>query len=87
MKVTSIPIIIGALGTFTKGMIPELVDLEIRGRAENIELLYSWDRPEYWEKSWRLKGSCCHSNLSERPSTNAEVKKKLSKNKIIVIYK
>ena len=31
MKVTMIPIVIGALGTVTKGLIKSLEDLEIRG--------------------------------------------------------
>ena len=34
MKVTVIPILIGALGTVTKGLVKELEDLEIRGRVE-----------------------------------------------------
>ena len=37
MKVTVIPIIIGVLGTVTKGLIQGLEDLEIRGRVEIIE--------------------------------------------------
>ena len=31
-------------------------------------------RPEYWEESWRLEKTCCHSISSERPSANADVK-------------
>ena len=37
MKVTVIPIVIGALGTVTKGLVQELEDLEIRGRVETIQ--------------------------------------------------
>ena len=37
MKVTVIPILIGALGTVTKGLIQRLEDLEIRGRVETIQ--------------------------------------------------
>ena len=37
MKMTVIPIVIGALGTVTKGSIQELKDLEIRGRMETIQ--------------------------------------------------
>ena len=33
-----------------------------------------WKRPEYWEESWRLEETCCHSISSERPSANADVK-------------
>ncbi len=36
MKVTIIPIVIGALGTVTKGLLLGLKDLEIRGRVETI---------------------------------------------------
>ena len=32
------------------------------------------DRPEYWEESWRLKETWCHSNFSEKLSANAGVK-------------
>ena len=37
MKVTFIPIIIGALGTVTKGLIKGLENLEIKGRVETIQ--------------------------------------------------
>ena len=37
MKVSFIPIVIGALGTVSKGLIKGLVDLEIRGRVETIQ--------------------------------------------------
>ena len=36
-KVTFIPIVIGPLGTITKGLIEELVDIEIIGRVEIIK--------------------------------------------------
>ena len=36
MKVTVIPIIIGALGTVNKGLVQETEDLEIRGRVQKI---------------------------------------------------
>ena len=35
MAVTVIPIVIGALGTISKGLIKGLEDIEIRTRAEN----------------------------------------------------
>ena len=37
MKVTMIPIVIGALGTVTKGEIQGLEDLKIKGRVETIQ--------------------------------------------------
>ena len=36
MKVTMIPIVIGALSTVTKGLVKGLEDLEITGRVETI---------------------------------------------------
>ena len=37
MKVTVIPIVIGAFGTVTKELVQGLVDLEIRGRVDTIQ--------------------------------------------------
>ena len=37
MKVTIVPIVIGALGTVTKGLLKVLEDLEIGGRVETIQ--------------------------------------------------
>ena len=37
MKVTVIPIFIGALGTVTKGLVQGQEHLEIRGRVETIQ--------------------------------------------------
>ena len=37
MKVTVIPIGTGVLSTIGKGLVQELVDLEIRGRVETIQ--------------------------------------------------
>ena len=67
MKVTILPIVIGAL-RFKKGM----EDLEIRGRVETTQTI-ALLRSEYWEESWRLEKTCCHSNSSERPSVSADV--------------
>ena len=69
--VTFIPIVIGALGTFTKGLIKRLVNLEIKGQVETIQTtaLLRWARILR-----RVLETCCHSNSSERPSANADVK-------------
>ena len=37
MKVTIIPIVIGAFGIVTKGLLKELEDLEIRGGIDTIQ--------------------------------------------------
>ena len=75
MKVTIIPIVIGASGTVTNALLKGLEDSEVGGRVETIQTtaLY-WERSEYWEESWRLEETCYHSNSSERPSDNADAK-------------
>ena len=37
MKVTIIPVVIGAFGTITKGLLKGLGDLEVGGRVESIQ--------------------------------------------------
>ena len=37
MKVTIVPIVIGTLGTITKGLFKGLEDLEVGGRVETIQ--------------------------------------------------
>ena len=37
MKVTIVPIVIGALGTITKGLLKGLEDLEVGGRVDTIQ--------------------------------------------------
>ena len=37
MKVTIVPIVTGALGTLTKGLLKGLEDLEVGGRVETIQ--------------------------------------------------
>ena len=39
MKVTIVPIVIGALGTITKGSLKGLEDLEVDGRVETIQMI------------------------------------------------
>ena len=70
MKVTSITIVIGVFGTVTKGLLKGLGD-----EWRPSKLQQYWERPEYWEESWRLEETCCHSNSSERQLTaNTDVK-------------
>ena len=74
MKVTIIPIVIGAFDTVTKGLLKGLEDLEVGGEWLPFKRQHYWERPEYWEEFGRLEKTCCHSNSSERPSANADVK-------------
>ena len=72
MKAEIIPIVIGAFGTVTKGLLKGLEDLEVGGRVVTNQQHY-WKRPEYWEESWRLEETCCHSISSVRPSAYTDV--------------
>ena len=54
-KMTIIPIVIGAFGTVTKGLLKWLEDLEVGGQVETI---HYWEWPEYWKESWRLEETC-----------------------------
>ena len=74
MQVTIIPIGMCAFGTVTKVLLKDLEDLEVSDEWIQTKLQHCWEWPEYWEESWRLEETCCHSNSSERPSANAEVK-------------
>ena len=38
MKVTIVPLVIGAFGTITKGLLKGLEDLEVGGRLETIQM-------------------------------------------------
>ena len=75
MKVTIIPIAIGAFGTVTKGLLKGLEDLEVGGRVETIQTTALLRTGQNTEKSsWRLEKTCCHSNSSGRPSAGADMK-------------
>ena len=80
MQATIIPIVIGVFGTLTKGLLKGLEDLEDGGRVETIQNY--WERPEYEEESWRLEETCYHSDSSEKPLANVDVK---SSNEWIII--
>ena len=74
MKVTIIPIVIGALGTFTKRMIQGFEVLEITGR---VEIVQTTDRPEYWGDLLSLK--------TQKKTICKRWYEKLLKSRIIVI--
>ena len=74
MKLTIIPIVIGAFGMVMKGLLNGLEDLKVGDRVETIQTTALLKRLEYWEESWRLEETCCHSISSERLSANADEK-------------
>ena len=61
------------LETVTKGLLKELEDSEVGGLVETIQITTLLRKA--WEESWRLEEICCHSDSSEKPSANADVKK------------
>ena len=71
IKVTIIPIVIGAFGTVTKGLLKGLDDLEVGGRVETIQTTALLRTARILR---RVLETCWHSNSSERPSANANVK-------------
>ena len=71
MKVTIVPIVIGAFGTITKGLLKELEDLEVGGRVETIQTTALLRMARILR---RVLETCCHSNSSERLSANVDVK-------------
>ena len=73
MKVTVIPIVIGALGTIPKVMIKELEELEIGGQVDTIQTTASLRLTRILKESWRLE-TCTPSDSRERPPGNACVK-------------
>ena len=74
MKVTIIPNLIGAFGKVTKGLLKGQDTEKLADEWRPSKLQHYCERPEYWEEFWRLEETCCHSNSSERPSANADVK-------------
>ena len=51
MKVTIIPIVIGAFGAVTKGLLKGLEDLEVGGRVETIQTTALFENGQNTEKS------------------------------------
>ena len=74
LLVTIIPIVIGAFGTVTKGLLKGLEDLELGGRVDTIQTTALLRTVRILKESWRLEETCCHSHSSEKPSANTDVK-------------
>ena len=74
MKVTIIPIVIGAFGTMTIGLLGACRIWKLAAEWRPSKQQHDWKWPEYWEESWTLEEICCHSISSERPSALADVK-------------
>ena len=68
---TIIPIVIGAFGTVTKGLLKGLEGLEVGGRVETIQKTALLRTARILR---RVLETCCHSDFSEKPSAIADVK-------------
>ena len=69
MRVTVIPIVIGAFGIVLKGL-EKRKKWKLEEESRPSKLQHCWDRPEYWEEPWGFEETCCHSAPSGRPSAN-----------------
>ena len=85
MKVTIIPVVIGAFVTDTKGLIKGLEDLEIRGWVETIQTIALLRMARILR---RVLETCCHSNSSEKPLANTDMKNSqgVNNNKYILVF-
>ena len=68
---TFIPIVDGAFGTVSKGLLKGLENLEIGGRVETIQSTVLLRTARILR---RVLETCCYSNSNERPSANVDVK-------------
>ena len=71
MQRTIIPILIGEIGTVTKGLVKGVEDLQVGGRVEIIQTTTLLRSGRILR---RVLETCCHANSSEKQSTNADVK-------------
>ena len=62
MKVRIVPLVIGVLGTITKGLLKGLEDLEVGGQVETIQMTALLRTARIPRRVWRLGVDCCYSN-------------------------
>ena len=74
MLVTIIPIVIGAFGTVTKGLLKGLEDLEAGGRVDTIQTTALWRTARILRIVLETWGDLLSLRLQEKPSANADVK-------------
>ena len=74
MKVTIIPIVIGAFGTVTKGLLKGLEDLEVGGRVETIQTTELLKTDRILRRVLETWGDLLSLNLQWKASAYADVK-------------
>ena len=65
MKVTIIPIVIGAFGTVTKGLFNGLGNFEERGRVETIQTTALLRTARILRRAWRLEETCYQTRVKD----------------------
>ena len=74
MKITIVLIVIGALGTITKGLLKGLEDLEVGGRVETIQMTALLRTARILRRVLETSGDLLSLRLHENSSANADVK-------------
>ena len=74
MKVTIVPIVIGAFGTITKVLLKGLEDLEVGGRVETIQTTALLKTARIQRRVLETWGDLLPLKLQWKPSANADVK-------------
>ena len=74
MKVTIILIVIGAFVPSPKDYYRDWRTWKMGDEWRSSKQQHYWKRSEYWEESWRLEETCCHSNSSEKTLAKIDVK-------------
>ena len=74
MKVTIVPIMTGAFGTITKGLLKCLEDLEVGGRVETIQIIALLRTARILMRVQETWGDLLSLKLRWKPSANTDVK-------------
>ena len=81
---TIVPIVIGALGTVTKGLLKGLEDLEVGGQVETIQMTALLRTARILRRVLETRGDLPSLKLQGKPSANTDVKnyKRVNNNNI-----
>ena len=74
MKVTIVPIVIGTIGTITKGLLKGLEDLEVGGRVKTIKTTALLRTARIVRRVLETWGDLLSLSSSQKPSANDDVK-------------
>ena len=74
MRVTIVPIVIGAFGTITKGLLKGLEDLEVGGRVETIQMTALLRMARILRRGLETRDDLLSLKLQGKPLGNTDVK-------------